>query len=154
MRDLDGPRISRECRDTNEPRQPAADTPDRDTSVCAAGTLSVRFATAGDIESFYGQLQQPTLRALVVEMRGDVVGLVGLARRGSISIFFSEVRTELRPHLKRMVALRAIKRAMKWVEQSAVPVFAIAQEDEPQAPALLVRLGFEPVSEDLYRWRS
>lgn len=114
----------------------------------------MRAATAADIETYYGVPQGPTLRALVAELDGQPIGVIGLARQGPVSRLFSEFRPELRPHLKSMAVLRGIKTVLRWVEAAKIPVYALAQCDEPDAHRLLKRLGFEQRDDEVYLWRT
>lgn len=113
--------------------------------------MSSRLATAADIQAFYGDQPRPTLKALVVTRGDEILGVVGLAREGMRSKYFSEIKEDLRPRLKRMIALRTIWRSIELVRNSRLPVYALAQADEPDAHRLLQRLGFIPVG-DHYQW--
>jgi hypothetical protein len=114
--------------------------------------LSWRFATAADIQQFYGGAQHPTMRAVVIELDGAVTAIVGLARRADHAQFFSEFREQLRPHLKRLPIMRAIKQVQAFAKESRLPVLAVAEETEPDAVRILSRLGFEHHAENVFRW--
>lgn len=114
--------------------------------------LISRPATAGDIRAFYGDRPHPTLKAIVVAQGPEILGVIGLAREATRAKFFSEIREDLRPRLKRMISLRTIWAAMELVRQSKLPVFAIAQEDEPDSHRVLKRLGFVHLEGDVYQW--
>lgn len=118
--------------------------------------LACRPATAQDIATYYGEPQRDTLKALVVTLDGALAGVIGLARQGKTVRLFSEFRPELRPHLKSMTALRAIKATSEAVKRSRLPVYALAQEDEPDSPRMLERLGFVPheTQAGIYVWRG
>ena len=118
--------------------------------------LACHPATQEDILAYFGEPQRMTLRALVVTLNGTPAGLIGIARQGRMARLFSEFRPELRPYLKSITALRAIKSAAAAVKRSRLPVYAIAQEDEPDAPRILTRLGFVPheTQVGVYVWRG
>lgn len=114
--------------------------------------LVCRAATANDLRQFYEGRPHPTLKALVVCDGQRLLGIVGLAREGVRSKFFSEIREDLRPSLKKVICLRTILRARELVRASKLPVFAIAQADEPDAHRLLQRLGFVHLQDEVYQW--
>ena len=117
--------------------------------------LISREATASDLRVFYAGKPHPTLRArVVISQSGEVLGVIGLAREGLWSKFFSEIREDLRSSLPRVICLRTILKSMDFVRESKLPVFAIAQADEPDSHRVLQRLGFVQVDGDVYRWPS
>lgn len=83
-----------------------------------------------------------------------MLGVIGLAREGVRAKYFSEIREDLRPRLKRMISLRTIWKSMELVRTSKLPVFAIAQADEPDSHRVLQRLGFVQVQDEVYQWPS
>jgi hypothetical protein len=120
--------------------------------------LIVRHATAADIDTFYGSRPYQTVRALVADLNGKPVGLIGLARENGCSKIFSEYGPELKGRLKCMAILRAIKTVLRWAKESSLPVIAVAQPEEHDSPRVLNRLGFEfygtgPFG-DVYLWRN
>lgn len=120
--------------------------------------LIVRHATAADVDAFYGSRPYQTVRALVADLDGKPVGLIGLARENGCSKIFSEYGPELKGRLKCMAILRAIKTVLEWAKESSLPVIAVAQPEEPDSPRVLKRLGFEwygtgPFGE-VYLWHS
>ena len=114
--------------------------------------LISRAATAADVREFYGDRPHPTLKALVVTDGKTVLGIIGLAREGTRAKFFSEIREDLRPRLRRMISLRTIWAAIELVRQSKLRVFAVAQADEPDSHRVLKRLGFVHLEGDVYQW--
>lgn len=92
------------------------------------------------------------MKAFVVTDGIAVLGIIGLAREGPWSKFFSEIKESLRDSLPRAICLRTILKAMNWVRESKLPVFAIAQADERDSHRVLQRLGFVQVDGDVYRW--
>jgi hypothetical protein len=114
--------------------------------------VTSRFATAEDIDTYYGFRPAQTLQAIVIQFDGEVVGLIGVARHVDHARFFSEFREVLRPHLRTLPVLRAIKRAQALVSGSRLPVYAIAEETEADSVRILTRLGFIHHQENIYTW--
>ncbi len=114
--------------------------------------LTCREARAADLREFYHGKPHPTLRALVVSQGETILGIIGLAREGARAKFFSEIREDLRPALKKAICLRTILKAREFVKASKLPVFAIAQADEPDSHRVLKRLGFVQLQDEVYKW--
>jgi hypothetical protein len=110
--------------------------------------VTYRFATESDLRRFYGELPRPTTRAVVVLLNGEPSGIIGLARDAGCEKLFSEYKPEMDPHLRRFEVLRAIKLAMTLVESSKCDVYAVREEGTD----ILLRLGFEHVEGDIYKW--
>jgi hypothetical protein len=115
-----------------------------------------RPATQDDIAAYFGEPQRVTVKAIVATLDGVPAGVIGIARQGKTARLFSEFRPEVRPYLKSMTALRAIKAMSESVKQSRLPVYAMVQEDEPDSPRILERLGFVPheLHTGVYVWRD
>lgn len=107
------------------------------------------FASAADVDALYRSRPGETLRAVVIRVDGHPAGIIGLAKEPDRDRLFSEYTEKLEPHLKSMAILRALKTVMAWVQASRVPVYAIAEN-----PALLERLGFEKVNDEVFTWPS
>jgi len=90
----------------------------------------------------------------VVTRSGIVLGVIGLAREGQRAKFFSEIREDLRPSLRRALCLRTIIQSMEFVRTSRLPVYALAQADEPDSHRVLKRLGFVQLEGEVYQWPS
>lgn len=122
----------------------------------AGQRIIYRLATAADVEAYYGERQRQTLRAVIVEQEGRPFFIVGLANEDGYLKAFSEYKPGFKPLLRRMAVLRAIRTVQAWVEQSRIPVVAVAQPNEPESPAFLARRGFEFHSTaedgDIYEW--
>ena len=110
--------------------------------------LTYRFATAADIVRFYGEPQRQTTRAVIVLLDDEPVGIVGIAHEGRAAKLFSESKPELQPHMRRFPVLRAIKQAMRIVRECGRQVYAVREEGTDT----LERLGFVPVTEEVYLW--
>lgn len=115
-----------------------------------------RAATAADLRHFYPELTA-SVRAWVCEIDGKTEGIIGIALLRPIACLFSTVREALRPHLRHPTVLRLIKRAQTVMKTMRAPVWAAAEPDEPTAPRILERLGFNYLGEfegdAIYEWR-
>lgn len=84
------------------------------------------------------------------------MGIIGIALLRPIACMFSTFKPPLRPYLRHPTPLRLIKRAQEAVRASRVPVWAVAEPDEPEAPRILERLGFvlrgELDGDVIYEW--
>jgi hypothetical protein len=112
--------------------------------------LTYRFATESDLRQFYGELPRQTVRAVVILLDNEPAGIIGLARESGCEKLFSEYKPEMQPHLRRFEVLRAIKLAMTLVESAKCDVYAVRDEGTD----ILLRLGFEHVEDDIYKWPS
>ena len=108
-----------------------------------------RPATAADIVAFYGKPWPTTLKAVVLVLDDKPVGVIGLSREGNHLKLFSDAAPELEPHMRSITVMRGLKRVMRWVEESHLPVVAVADN-----PPLLEKLGFERLEGDVYVWHS
>lgn len=106
-------------------------------------TLVCRSATHEDVRRYYPTLTS-SFKAWVAVLDGEVRGILGIALTRPIACMFSAFDEELRPYLKRLTILRFIKKAEAALNESRIPVWAIAEPTEPTAPAILKRLGFRP----------
>lgn len=113
------------------------------------GVLRAQSATPELLERFYGFVPRPTMRAVIVLEDDEPRFVAGVYRLECIDMAFTDARPGL--DLSRMTVLRAIKHAMRFVEESAArarPVYALCDGDS----ALLERLGFTCHHGDLYQW--
>lgn len=118
----------------------------------ASQRITSRFAVRSDIERYYGAVPAQTLQAIVIEQGSDLAAVIGLARHADHAQFFSEFRESLRPYLRTLPVMRAIKAAQKLVRESPLLVYAIAEETEAESARILSRLGFVHERENVYRW--
>jgi hypothetical protein len=109
--------------------------------------LSYRPATAADVRAFYGGSVAQTMRALVITLGGEPVGIVGLAHEGPYLKFFSEEKPELASHRRRVAVLRALQEVMRWVRDARQLVLSLSNNAD-----LMRRLGFERIEDDVYVW--
>ena len=110
--------------------------------------ITYQYATASDIDAYYGERPRPTMRAIAISLNGVPAAIIGLYFAGDRLMAFSEFKPELEPHLKSMTVLRAIKAAQRMFEQSKRPVYAVGDE----CSRILDRLGFKHIDDGVYRW--
>lgn len=91
-----------------------------------------------------------TSRAVVVLLDDVPVAMIGLAYGLDCATMFSDMKTELEPHIRRFPVLRAIKMAMSLADSCGRDVYAVRQE----GTNILPRLGFEHYDGDIYKWHS
>jgi hypothetical protein len=111
-----------------------------------------RFATAADIDAYYGSLPEQTIRAIVWTLNDEIAGVIGIARHADHVRFFGEFHEGFRRHLRSLRILRTIKQVQRWVSESLLPVYVIAEETEPDAVRFLMRFGFVPYEENILKW--
>jgi hypothetical protein len=88
------------------------------------------------------------MRAVVVKIDGEPVGVVGLAREFGITRFFSEYKPDIEPYLSHVTSWRAVATVLGWIKASEVPIYSVAEHDE--GARLLGRLGFTHLIEDIW----
>ncbi len=112
----------------------------------------LRLATAADVEAFYGQPPEHTMRGYVVLLAGRPVALGGIVYRCGMLCAFSEMKDQFRPY-----KVSIVRFARKVGELfNGLPGMAVASPSEPGADKLLRRLGFEYVAScdegKVYQW--
>lgn len=116
--------------------------------------MALRMAEPADIAAFYGEPPKHTMKAIVGEIAGRVVAIVGMVYpgRGRAPCLFSEFLPGA-PRDRRGI-VRAGRMAL--AKFATVPIFAVANQDEPTAPRFLTFLGFQLVGHGpagaLYRY--
>lgn len=120
--------------------------------------LIVRPVTAEDapaICQLLGLTQTVTMKAILGEMDGKLVGAGGLFLVRGRWFAFCDLEQEVRPY--KMTIMRTALRIIDDAKQSGVRfIYALVSQTEPGAIAWLTRLGFEPDhrSDRLYRWSA
>lgn len=92
------------------------------------------------------------MRAIVLTVDGELAALIGIARHSEYAQLFSEYRDNWVPHMKSMTTLRALKQAVTMIKESRLPVYAEADECEPESEHIITRMGFVHVNDRLFRW--
>ena len=100
--------------------------------------------------AFYGEQSSGTMRAMVAEMDGEIVGVIGIVREQQWGKFFSDFSPALQPHLKSITIMRGIKQALKFCDDYLGPVVAVAHDVE--SCRIMNRLGFTHLHGGWYAW--
>lgn len=100
--------------------------------------ITHRYATAADVDRYYGEHPEPTTQAIVILLDDEPAGMAGITRERDRAIAFSEYKPALEPYLKTMPVLRAVKAAQKIIRSTTLPVLVFDSTN----PALMERLGF------------
>lgn len=90
------------------------------------------------------------MRAMVAEMDGKIVGIIGIVREPQWGKFFSDFKPELQAHLKSITIMRAIKQALRFCDEYRGPVLAVAEDAE--GCRIMNRLGFTHLHGGWYGW--
>lgn len=120
-----------------------------------SGEFALRTIKREDIEEF-SEPPNPTIKGVAWTLEGETVGIAGLAYYKNHVMGFSNIKDEMRPHLKSITTARGIIRIRGLIQMCKAPVYATAEPGEPTAPALLNRLGFvrSEENEGFYIWRN
>jgi hypothetical protein len=118
-------------------------------------SLIVRNATKQDIESYAGRPSAQTIRAVVGELDGRIIGIGGMYLQSGRWYAFADIPEEARKY--KVHIIRAAVRFLADARSSGVR-FVYACRDEGEAGSLkwLTSLGFEidPRSMIFFRWRA
>lgn len=90
------------------------------------------------------------MRADIAEMDGEVVGIIGIVRDRDYGKFFADFRPELKPFLKSITIMRAIKGSLRFCDEYRGPVLALAEDGE--GCRIMHRLGFTHLHGAWYGW--
>lgn len=104
-------------------------------------------ATLELARAYYGAEPPFTFMGWVAVKNGRPLGLAGLYREGGLLNAFCDFSDEMRQHKGHM--LEGTKRVARMLRATTRPVFAKCNPLEPAAPALLKRLGFVPLADNL-----
>jgi len=118
-------------------------------------SLIVRNATAADIASYAGRPSAQTIRAVVADLDGKIIGIGGMYLQQGRWYAFADVPEECRKH--KMHIMRAAIRFLADARRSGVRIiYACRDEDETGSLKWLTSLGFEPDPRSItfYRWRA
>lgn len=107
-----------------------------------------RFARGADIDQFYGERPDITMKAVTICMDEEPVAIIGVAMFERHACAFSDYRPALEPHLRSIPVMRALKAAQRLFAQTRTPLYAQRTTDNE----LLSRLGFVPEDGEVYRW--
>ena len=114
-----------------------------------------RWATRDDIEAYSPLRNKPTIRALCIEVDGEIVALGGLAFSQSRWIMFCDVQDEGRRY--KVALMKAAKRMIEEAGRMGIRyVYATASPSERNSVRWVESLGFkiDPRTPDIYRWSA
>ena len=107
--------------------------------------IEFRRATPADAIEFYGLPPVLSFRGYAAEDDGKLIWIGGVFYQGGRKFAFSETRPETKGFKKaRAKGVRILERFM---DELGGPIYAVADESEPSAPYLLIKLGFRPTGE-------
>lgn len=110
----------------------------------------IRPITKADVFAYRGEPYSASFRGLAVELNGEIVGVAGVLHTPVLQAF-SNIRDELRKYPKTLVlAARKFREILAQYDDS--PIYAIANENEKNAPGYLEYVGFEHYHDGVYRW--
>lgn len=97
---------------------------------------------------FHGKQLPWTVKALVADLDGEIIGIGGVYYDGDRAVAFSGMKSAMRRFP--MTMARGALAIMRLIGNQ--PCLAVPNPDEPGAERLLGRLGFEPFVEQVWRW--
>jgi N-acetylglutamate synthase-like GNAT family acetyltransferase len=118
-------------------------------------SLTIRQATADDIAKAKLPLR-PTMKALVAEVDGAIIGFAGLGVIAGRYYAFCDLTSEQAKPYRYRIA-RAAQRFLTEARQAGIRfIYTRTNPNEPGATRWLLSLGFRsaPLHPDLYRWSS
>lgn len=105
--------------------------------------ITLRTATQKDVEAFYGGLPAYTMRGIVADKDGEIIGIGGTYMYRGNTIVFCEMKEGAKQYRKYI--LKAAKMVMNSIKDKRV--FAICDMNQESAPRFLEHLGFFCVDE-------
>lgn len=113
--------------------------------------IEIRPATAADLEAFYGQRPQQTVKAVAVFQDGDLAAIAGVTIEPGFLVAFSDIKPGVTA--PKMTYWRVAKEVMKFIGNR--PVVAGPSANHPNAARLLTKLGFVRIESEhgeVYQW--
>lgn len=107
------------------------------------GKTKTRPATMADFRSFFGRSAPHTIRARVLEIDGEVMGIAGYYLVNGAAFVFSDNKEGI-------PMIRIWREAKAFMESLNLP--AICMADENSGP-FLERLGWQSVDGEFYKWQ-
>ena len=116
--------------------------------------VEIRPATAADIEAYYGQKADRTVRAHVAVVEGELAGIGGVTVEQGRMMAFCDIREGAQ--VGKLTVWRTAKAIMEKLATGG-PLAARPDPTKPNAPRFLQRLGFRYISttpdgDDIYLW--
>jgi hypothetical protein len=119
--------------------------------------IATRPATLDELERIHPDAVGTSYRAWACDLDGEPAGVIGFALTRPRACLFCGFDERLRPYLKSMPVLRLLKKVEVAMKERARPVYAIRDRNEPKAPQILARLGFQPFGEiegeEVWSWQ-
>lgn len=117
----------------------------------------VRYATGADLDAYYGQGNRPSpsMRAIVAELDGEILGVAGL-------IYWRDQRTaisDMRPAMQDypVTVMKAARMFARLLNQYGDGALAIASDKYPRAAEFLTRVGFKHIGRikngEVFQWQ-
>lgn len=107
--------------------------------------IVIRPVTSEDMRRFYGSHER-TVRAVAVELDGELVCIAGVAiEKGKIEAF-SDLREGI--DVPKITIYRYAHKIMRWIMDLQLPVMVTSNPERPNSHRFLVSLGFEPVGSE------
>lgn len=111
----------------------------------------IRPARLSDFLAFYGHPPKNTVKAVVVEVGGRILGFGGVERHPGMYVAFSDITEELQT--RKVALMRAARATIDLVRQCRLPVVTIQAAELPTSHNFLIHLGFVPTEEpEVYLW--
>lgn len=115
--------------------------------------ITIRPATSDDILLFNKEPFQQTVRAWVVEYKGDTACIAGVARIDARTLLaFSHLAEGVK--VPDITVWRTALRLFGKIKNIGLPVIADPDKNIPGAPRFLERLGFYPIEGGLFRYEN
>lgn len=110
---------------------------------------NIRYATRDDISGWYDKVPG-TMRAIALEVNGEVVAFGGVMRRDHRLVAFMEMKDDAPKYQVSMVKA-ARKAIMEIISTYNQPVYAVVDDEWKTAPRFLEYCGFidSGISEDI-----
>jgi hypothetical protein len=114
----------------------------------------LRAATREDIAELAARFGvNPTMRAIVADLDGRLIGIGGVFRHHGRWYAFCSLTDEARAH--KMTILRGGKRLVAMMGEMGLRfVYAHPDDTEPRSAAWLMSLGFQPTGNHFWRWSA
>lgn len=117
--------------------------------------MIIRPATRSDVIEMCGGTFPDNIWAMAVDDEGDLLAIAGV-RYSNPRMCFGNIKPEIKKSPRTLVKLARMVTAV--VAESDVPVYAIADKDEPTAPRFLEHVGFEYMMTssdgEIYQWHQ
>ncbi len=117
--------------------------------------MIIRPATRDDIIEMCGGTFAENIWAMVAEDEGKVLALAGV-RYSNPTMCFGNIKPEMKKSPRTIIKLARM--VTKVVDESDMPVYAIADKDEPTAPRFLEHVGFDYLMSsrngEIYKWHQ